>query len=43
MAGRDGRIGFVKQLADGNVPKWAVMARAVEVRNGGVELKSPKG
>ena len=30
----------VKQLAGGNVPKWAVMARAVELRKAGVSLKS---
>jgi hypothetical protein len=29
----------VKQLAGGNVPRWAVMARAVALRKGGVELK----
>ena len=29
----------VKQLAGGNVPKWAVMARAVALRKGGTELK----
>jgi hypothetical protein len=29
----------VKQLAGGNVPKRAVMARAVEVRKAGIELK----
>ena len=29
----------VKLLAGGNVPKWAVMARAVALRKGGFELK----
>jgi hypothetical protein len=29
----------VKQLAGGNVPKWAVMARVVELRKAGVGLK----
>jgi hypothetical protein len=30
----------VKELAGGNVPKWAVMARAMALRRAGVELKS---
>jgi hypothetical protein len=29
----------VKQLAGGNVPKWAVMARAAALRKDGVVLK----
>jgi hypothetical protein len=29
----------VKELAGGNVPKWAVMARAVALRKAGVTLK----
>jgi hypothetical protein len=33
----------VKELAGGNVPKWAVMARAVAIRKGGTELKPLKG
>ena len=33
----------VKTLAGGQVPKWAVMARAVEVRKSGVELKAFTG
>jgi hypothetical protein len=30
----------VKELAGGNVPRWAVMARAMELRKEGVEMKS---
>lgn len=30
----------VKELAGGNVPKWAVMARATALRKGGVEMQS---
>ena len=33
----------VKELVGGNVPKWAVMARAVAIRKGGVELKPLRG
>jgi hypothetical protein len=29
----------VKELARGNVPRWAVMARAMELRREGVEMK----
>ena len=29
----------VKELARGNVPRWAVMARALSLRKHGVELK----
>lgn len=29
----------VKELARGNVPRWAVMARAMELRKDGVEMK----
>ena len=29
----------VKELARGNVPRWAVMARAMELRKDGVALK----
>jgi hypothetical protein len=29
----------VKELADGYVPRWAVMARAAALRKEGVELK----
>ena len=29
----------VKELAQGNVPRWAVMARAMELRKEGVEMK----
>jgi hypothetical protein len=29
----------VKELAQGNVPRWAVMARAMELRKDGIELK----
>ena len=29
----------VKELARGNVPRWAVMARAMELRRDGVEMK----
>jgi hypothetical protein len=28
-----------KELAHGNVPRWAVMARAMELRRDGFELK----
>jgi hypothetical protein len=30
----------VRELARGNVPRWAVMARAMELRRDGVDLKS---
>ena len=30
----------VKELAGGNVPRWAVMARAAALRKAGVEMKS---
>lgn len=35
----------IKQLAGGNVPTWAVMARASELRKAGVALAShaPRG
>ena len=29
----------VKELARGNVPRWAVMARAMELRKDGIEMK----
>lgn len=29
----------VKELAGGAIPRWAVMARAVALRKGGVELR----
>jgi hypothetical protein len=29
----------LKEIAGGAVPKWAVMARAVALRKGGVELR----
>lgn len=29
----------VKELAQGNVPRWAVMARAMELRKDGIEMK----
>jgi hypothetical protein len=29
----------IKELARGNVPRWAVMARAMELRREGVEMK----
>jgi hypothetical protein len=29
----------VKELAGGNVPKWAVMARAMALRRAGITLK----
>ncbi|HUR55834.1 MAG TPA: hypothetical protein VMZ71_16980 [Gemmataceae bacterium] len=29
----------VRELAGGMVPRWAVMARAAEIRKAGVELK----
>jgi hypothetical protein len=29
----------VKELAGGNVPRWAVMARAMELRRDGVAMK----
>jgi hypothetical protein len=29
----------VKELAQGNVPRWAVMVRAMELRRDGVEMK----
>ena len=29
----------VRELARGNVPRWAVMARAMELRKDGVEMK----
>jgi hypothetical protein len=29
----------VKELAGGNVPRWAVLARALELRKDGVALK----
>jgi hypothetical protein len=29
----------VRELARGNMPRWAVMARAMELRRDGVELK----
>ena len=29
----------IKELARGNVPRWAVMARAMELRKDGVALK----
>ena len=32
-------VSRVKELAGGGVPKWAVMARAVALRKGGVELR----
>jgi hypothetical protein len=33
-------VARVKELAGGAVPKWAVMARATELRMGGVEMRS---
>jgi hypothetical protein len=30
----------VKELAAGNVPRWAVMARASAIRKAGVKMKS---
>lgn len=33
----------VKLLAGGNVPRWAVMARAAEIRKNGTELKPLRG
>jgi hypothetical protein len=32
----------VKELAQGNVPRWAVMARAMELRKDGIEMKPLK-
>jgi hypothetical protein len=29
----------IRELARGNVPRWAVMARAMELRRDGVDLK----
>lgn len=34
-----GVVEQVKQLAGGNVPRWAVMARAAALRKEGVDLK----
>jgi hypothetical protein len=30
----------VKELAKGNAPRWAVLARAMELRKDGIEMKS---
>ncbi len=35
-------VGKMKVLAGGAVPRWAVMARAVALRKGGVEVKELK-
>lgn len=35
----DDAVVRVKELARGNVPRWAVMARAMELRKDGVKLK----
>ena len=32
----------LRELANGNVPRWALMARAMELRQEGVELKRLK-
>ena len=39
----DGAAARVKELARGNVPPWAVMARAIELRKDGVALKRLPG
>lgn len=35
----DAAVERIKELARGNVPRWAVMARAMELRKDGVALK----
>jgi hypothetical protein len=39
---RDETAARIKELARGNVPRWTVMARAMELRQEGVELKRLK-
>jgi hypothetical protein len=38
----DEAVARVKELAQGNVPRWAVMARAMELRQEGIEMKPLK-
>jgi hypothetical protein len=35
----DDAAGRIKELARGNVPRWAVLARAMELRKDGIAMK----